>query len=61
ILGYGIVTISFLMQSIIKWICEHLSKLPRLIFGDVFVIFAAIGTINTWRGMWDLLDYYFLP
>ncbi|KAK9890735.1 hypothetical protein WA026_012083 [Henosepilachna vigintioctopunctata] len=61
IMGYGVVSIAFLLQSPTKWICDHLPLIPRLIFGDIFIIFSAFGTINTWRGMWDLLDYYFLP
>ncbi|XP_044754904.1 uncharacterized protein LOC123313879 isoform X1 [Coccinella septempunctata] len=60
-LGYIIVTIAFSLQNGVRWICKHLKILPRIIFGDIFIVFAAFGTINIWRGMWDLLDHYFLP
>lgn len=60
-LGYIIVTIAFSLQTAVRWICKHLKILPRLIFGDTFILFSATGTINIWRGMWDLLDHYFLP
>lgn len=44
-----------------KWTCERLEGTWRIIVADIFIFFSFIGTINVWRGVWNLLDVYFLP
>lgn len=44
-----------------RWICDRLNGILRIIIADVYILFALIGTINIWRGIWNLLDHYFLP
>ncbi|XP_070498973.1 uncharacterized protein [Chironomus tepperi] len=61
IIGYAIVGITFSMQPIMKWACEKLEGFWRIIIADIFLFVSFIGTVNVWRGIWALLDIYFLP
>lgn len=60
-IGYGLVIITFSMQSLMKWACDRLTGWKRLVVADIFLTFSFIGTVNVWRGIWQLLDIYFLP
>lgn len=61
VLGYMSVAIAFLMQPAMKWLCDRLGGTMRLVVTDAFLLFAALGTVNVWRGIWNLLNIYFLP
>lgn len=59
-IGYGFVAVTFAMQSLMKWACDRLEGWKRLAAADIFLTFSFIGTINVWRGLWQLLDLYVL-
>ncbi|XP_050304957.1 uncharacterized protein LOC126742356 isoform X2 [Anthonomus grandis grandis] len=61
ILGYSIIAVLFIMQPIVRNVCNKLSGAARLLFADLFIIVCLVGTINVWRGIWMCLDIYFLP
>ncbi|XP_018564398.1 uncharacterized protein LOC108905848 isoform X2 [Anoplophora glabripennis] len=61
ILGYASVAIAFILQPVMRYLCERFSGTPRLLIADFFILFALFGTINVWRGIWNLLNIYFLP
>lgn len=61
ILGYTIVAMAFSMQPAMKWLCDRLKGCWRIIVSDIFLFFSVVGTVNVWRGIWNLLDIYFLP
>ncbi|XP_030746645.1 uncharacterized protein LOC115875357 [Sitophilus oryzae] len=61
VLGYSIIAVVYLLQPLIRSICTKLSGASRLLFADLFIIFSLVGTINVWRGIWMMLDIYFLP
>ncbi|XP_066151731.1 uncharacterized protein [Euwallacea fornicatus] len=61
VLGYAIIAAVYLLQPLVRSICNKLSGASRLLFADSFVIFALLGTVNVWRGIWNSLDIYFLP
>lgn len=64
-----------------KWACERLKGIWRIIGADIFLFVSFVGTVNgklsrvqvstfnslillsrlVWRGIWTLLDLYFLP
>ncbi|XP_055712054.1 uncharacterized protein LOC129807072 isoform X1 [Phlebotomus papatasi] len=60
-IGYGIVFITFALQPVMRWTCDKLTGFWRLAIADIFLFFSFIGTVNAWRGIWQLLDNYFLP
>lgn len=60
-IGYGIVAVTFALQSLMKWACNRLTGAWRIAAADVFLLFSFVGTVNVWRGFWNLLDNYFLP
>lgn len=60
-IGYGIVAVTFALQSFMKWACDRLTGAWRIAVADAFLFFSFVGTVNVWRGFWNLLDYYFLP
>ncbi|XP_056641897.1 uncharacterized protein LOC130448495 [Diorhabda sublineata] len=61
VLGYFSVGIAFLLQPAMKYLCERLTGVSRLLVADIFILFALFGTVNVWRGIWNLLNIYFLP
>lgn len=56
-----VVGITFSIQPIVKWACDRLEGWWRIVVADIFLFFSFVGTINVWRGVWKLLDEYFLP
>uniref|UniRef100_A0A1L8D9T0 Putative conserved plasma membrane protein n=1 Tax=Nyssomyia neivai TaxID=330878 RepID=A0A1L8D9T0_9DIPT len=60
-IGYGIVFITFALQPVMRWACDRLTGIWRLLLAQIFLFFSFIGTVNAWRGIWQLLDNYFLP
>jgi len=61
VLGYIIVLLAFSLQSILKSLCGRLVGFWRVCLVDVYLFFSFCGTINVWRGIWLLLNIYFLP
>lgn len=60
-IGYMVVAIAFLLQPVMRWLCDRLNGAMRLLAADVFLLFSLLGTVNVWRGIWNLLNIYFLP
>uniref|UniRef100_A0A1Q3FSF4 Putative conserved plasma membrane protein n=1 Tax=Culex tarsalis TaxID=7177 RepID=A0A1Q3FSF4_CULTA len=61
LIGYGVTAVTFSLQPLMRWTCDRLTGIWRVIVADLFLFFSFIATINVWRGVWQLLDYYFLP
>ncbi|KAF5295362.1 hypothetical protein FQR65_LT01552 [Abscondita terminalis] len=61
IFGYSIVAMAFLLQPIMRWLCDRITGIPRIIAADIFLLFSFVGTVNVWRGIWNLLNIYFMP
>ncbi|KAF7287352.1 hypothetical protein GWI33_001712 [Rhynchophorus ferrugineus] len=60
-LGYSMVVIVFVLQSPMKRLCDDLSGLCKLLIADAYLMFAVMGVIVVWRGIWNVLNIYFLP
>lgn len=60
-IGYGVTAIGFAIQVPARIACEKLSGAPRLIVADTYQFFCFCGTVNLWRGVWNLLNIYLLP
>ncbi|XP_065088997.1 uncharacterized protein fusl isoform X2 [Ochlerotatus camptorhynchus] len=61
LIGYGVTAVIFSLQPLMRWTCDRLSGIWRVIVADLFLFFSFLATINVWRGVWHLLDDYFLP
>ncbi|XP_034944444.1 uncharacterized protein fusl isoform X3 [Chelonus insularis] len=61
IIGYMTVGVTFCLQPVMRYACGRLQGLPRLLAADVFLFLSFLGTINVWRGIWSMLDLWFLP
>lgn len=61
IIGYIIVAVTFCLQPLMRWACSRLQGLPRLLAADGFLLLSFLGTINVWKGIWSMLDLWFLP
>lgn len=48
------------MQSLMRWACDRLKGFWRVAAADIFLFLSFIGTVNVWRGVWQLCDLYFL-
>jgi hypothetical protein len=60
-LGYVIVALAFSLQTPLKGLCGRLEGFWRVCVVDVYLFFSFCGTVNVWRGIWMLLNIYFLP
>lgn len=60
-LGYGIIAVTFGLQPLLKWACDRLTGFWRLACFDAFLFLGFVGTVNVWRGLWAILDIYFIP
>ncbi|XP_044271732.1 uncharacterized protein LOC123015810 isoform X2 [Tribolium madens] len=61
IVGYSAVAIAFMLQPLMRWLCDRITGFIRLLVADIFLILSLIGTVNVWRGIWNLLNIYLLP
>ncbi|CAG5083358.1 Protein of unknown function [Cotesia congregata] len=61
IIGYVIVAITFCLQPVMRYACSRIQGLPRLLAADAFLLLSFIGTVNVWRGVWSMLDLWFIP
>ncbi|XP_046740064.1 uncharacterized protein LOC124407693 isoform X2 [Diprion similis] len=61
VIGYTFVVITFSLQPIMCCVCDRLKGLPRLIAADIFMLLSFVATVNVWRGVWNVLDLWFLP
>ncbi|KAG8223605.1 hypothetical protein J437_LFUL004129 [Ladona fulva] len=61
VLGYGLVIFVFSLQVPVQALCSHLQGIWRLIVADLYLFLSFCGTVNVWRGVWNLLNVYFLP
>lgn len=52
--------LTFAMQSLMRWACDRLKGFWRVAAADIFLFLSFIGTVNVWRGVWQLCDLYFL-
>nr|XP_050861992.1 uncharacterized protein LOC127069254 [Vespula vulgaris]XP_050861993.1 uncharacterized protein LOC127069254 [Vespula vulgaris] len=60
-IGYIIVVVTFSLQPLMRYVCARLEGLARLIAADAFLLLSFLGTVNVWRGIWNLLDLWLLP
>ncbi|XP_067010130.2 uncharacterized protein fusl [Anabrus simplex] len=59
-IGYSIIILIFSIQKPMKILCARLKGIPRLIVADTYLLASFAGTCNLWRGIWNLLNVYFL-
>lgn len=60
-IGYAIVTVTFSLQPLMRYMCARLQGLARLIVADGFLLLSFLGTVNVWRGIWNVLDLWLVP
>lgn len=60
-IGYVIVTVTFSLQPLMRYACARLQGLARLIAADSFLLLSFLGTVNVWRGIWNVLDLWLVP
>ncbi|KAF4525719.1 hypothetical protein B566_EDAN011896 [Ephemera danica] len=60
-IGYGVTAAGFALQVPARIACEKLSGAFRIIVADAYQFFCFCGTVNLWRGVWNLLNIYLLP
>ncbi|CAH1118921.1 unnamed protein product [Phaedon cochleariae] len=58
-LGYALMAFLLLSQPTMRYLCERLSGTTRVLFADAVTLLALFGTVNIWRGIWNLLPIYF--
>jgi hypothetical protein len=53
--------VTFCLQPLMRYTCSRLTGLGRLIAADSFLLLSFAGTVNVWRGIWNVLDLWLLP
>lgn len=61
VVGYLLVFTTFAAQPLIKALVTRLDGFWRLLVVDIYLVFSFGGTVNVWRGVWNMLNIYFLP
>ncbi|XP_054264663.1 uncharacterized protein LOC128987698 isoform X2 [Macrosteles quadrilineatus] len=61
VLGYMLVFATFATQPLMKALVSRIDGFWRLVAVDIYLIFSFCGTVNVWRGVWNMLNIYFLP
>ncbi|XP_046388176.1 uncharacterized protein LOC124157484 [Ischnura elegans] len=62
ILGYSIAVFVFSLQVPAVALCARLKHgFLRLVTADTFIFLSFCGTVNVWRGVWNLLNIHLLP
>ena len=54
-------SVSFLLQPVMRYTCAKLIGLPKLVLADAFILLSFLATVNVWRGIWNLLDLWLIP
>uniref|UniRef100_A0A1A9WUD2 Fuseless n=1 Tax=Glossina brevipalpis TaxID=37001 RepID=A0A1A9WUD2_9MUSC len=60
-MGCITVTLTYILHPIIRWMCDHIDGICKLIICDIYYLAEFYGAVNTWRGIWNLLDVYVYP
>lgn len=61
VIGYTVVLTAFALQPAIKKLVNKISGFKRIFAVDVYLLFSFFGAVNVWRGVWIMLDVYFIP
>ncbi|KAE8737714.1 hypothetical protein FOCC_FOCC016818 [Frankliniella occidentalis] len=60
-IGYCITIVAFSLQPCMMSVVQRMSGFSRVLVVDIYHLFSFFGTVNVWRGVWNLLNFYFLP
>ncbi|KAL9923358.1 transmembrane protein fuseless isoform 1-T3 [Glossina fuscipes fuscipes] len=60
-MGCVTVTLTYVLHPIVRWMCDHIDGVCKLIICDIYYLAEFFGAVNTWRGIWNLLDVYIYP
>lgn len=60
-MGYIVVFSTFILNPLVHWMCKRIDGMMKLIFCDIYYFAEFFGAVNTWRGIWNLLDVYLYP
>ncbi|XP_050520645.1 uncharacterized protein LOC126894043 isoform X2 [Daktulosphaira vitifoliae] len=61
VIGYSVVLVAFSLQYWVKNLVRRIKGIKRIIVVDIYLLFSFFGAVNVWRGIWNMLDVYFLP
>lgn len=61
VIGYSVVLTAFALQPVIKKLVKKITGFKRILTVDIYLLFSFFGAVNVWRGVWMMLDAYFIP
>jgi Fuseless len=53
--------LAFALQAPLAAVCSRVTGFWRIVVMDVFTAIAYVGSVNVWRGLWNLYDIYLFP
>ncbi|XP_047120508.1 uncharacterized protein LOC124803366 [Schistocerca piceifrons] len=60
VLGYGVVLVAFALQLPLSLAVGRLQGSWRLLVADLYHLVSFFGTVNVWRGVWNVLEIFLL-
>uniref|UniRef100_T1IPR0 Uncharacterized protein n=1 Tax=Strigamia maritima TaxID=126957 RepID=T1IPR0_STRMM len=60
-IGIGLAIACFILQSLVAYCSRNSPYWLRIIVEDIFLFVAEVAAISLWRGIWNLLDIFFIP
>ncbi|XP_049834894.1 uncharacterized protein LOC126278683 isoform X2 [Schistocerca gregaria] len=60
VLGYGVVLVAFALQLPLSLAVGRLQGASRLLAADLYHLVSFFGTVNVWRGVWNVLEIFLL-
>ncbi|EFX65689.1 hypothetical protein DAPPUDRAFT_65344 [Daphnia pulex] len=61
VLGYSTSLLAFALQAPLAAVCSRATGFWRIVVMDAFTAIAYVGSVNVWRGLWNLYDIYLFP
>lgn len=59
VIGVLVILMTFAIKPTIRKLCNQLNGFWRILLADLFLLFAAVGSVNVWRSLWIYYDVYF--
>jgi hypothetical protein len=53
--------LAFALQAPLAAVCSRATGFWRIVVMDAFTAIAYVGSVNVWRGLWNLYDIYLFP
>jgi len=61
VIGYFLIILVIGINKSAREVTDEDGQITKLVTGNFVAFLSFVGTLNFWRGVWSLLDFYFFP